>query len=84
MASWGSPISAVLSATRVLEILPNVEPPVISERLVKVWTGTPACLQISRNIAAEIPSVQYFWFPLNLRTMPPFKYGRLESYTYIY
>ena len=35
MASWGRPISTVLSATCVLEILPRVEPPAMSERLAE-------------------------------------------------
>lgn len=33
-----------INATCVLEILPSVEPPSISERLWKTWQGTPAFL----------------------------------------
>ena len=38
----------------------GVEPPGMSDRLTNVCTGTPASRQRSRNMAAEIPSVQYF------------------------
>ena len=79
MASWGRPISMVFSGTWVLEMFPSVEPPAISERLAKVCTGTPASRQRSRNMAVEMPSVQYFWLALYLITMPSPRYGRLDG-----
>ena len=36
----------ILTETRVLEMLPSVDPPGRSERLAKCCTGTPASLQI--------------------------------------
>ena len=46
MESWGMPISTVLSGTFVFEMLPRVEPPGMSARFAKCWTGTPAFAQI--------------------------------------
>ena len=49
----------------------------LTERLAKVWQGTPAFLQIARKIAADTASVVYFWLALYLITIPSFMAGRL-------
>ena len=38
----GFPMSTVRISILPVEILPNVEPPIMSERLTNFWTGTPA------------------------------------------
>ena len=62
--------------TWLLEMLPRVPPPRMSERLAKCWQGTCAASQTFVNRAEETPSVVYFWFALCLMTTPPFMYTR--------
>ena len=50
----------VEAAACAVEMLPSVDPPGISDLLVKVWNGTPASLHRSLKFAAETPSVVYF------------------------
>ena len=50
-------MSTVFRETWVLAMLPRVEPPARSARLVKSWTATPASAQTVRKMAAETASV---------------------------
>ena len=65
-------MSTVFKETWALEIFPNVEPPAMSERLVKVCTGTCTFLHNALKTAADTASVVYFWFALYLITIPSF------------
>ena len=76
MASWGRPMSTVGMDRWALLMLPKVEPPGRSARLLYRCTGTPAARQASRNTAPDTASVVYFWLALYLRTTPPFSTGR--------
>ena len=53
-------MSTVFNDTWAFEILPNVEPPAISERFVNVCTGTFTAAHTSLNTAADTASVVYF------------------------
>ena len=53
-------MSTVFKETWALEIFPNVEPPAMSERLVKVCTGTCTFLHNALKTAADTASVVYF------------------------
>ena len=57
-------MSTVFKETWALEIFPNVEPPAMSERLVKVCTGTCTFLHNALKTAADTASVVYFWLGL--------------------
>ena len=70
-------MSTVFKETWALEIFPNVEPPAMSERLVKVCTGTCTFLHNALKTAADTASVVYFWFALYLITIPSLIAGRL-------
>ena len=57
------------------EMLPSVEPPSTSDRLMNTCKGTSALAQMTLNSPAETASVVYFWFALYLMTTPPFITG---------
>ena len=57
MASWGSPMSTVGMDRWALLMLPSVDPPGRSGRLLKRWTGTSASSHTRWNSAAERASV---------------------------
>ena len=65
-------MSTVFRDTWALLILPRVDPPGMSERLAKVWKGTPALWHRALNMAADTASVVYFWLALYLITIPWF------------
>ena len=71
-------MSTVFKETWALEIFPNVEPPAMSERLVKVCTGTCTFLHNALKTAADTASVVYFWFALYLITIPSLIAGLLH------